>query len=130
MRSGPRLKVLVVDDEAAILLSTAYLLETFGHEVVRTADPRQVLDLVRAFRPDVVLQDVRMPGLDLSGLVRSLRAEPGLARTPIVLFSASMNLDEVREEVQADAVLEKPFQPAELLRTLDDVVTAARAVPA
>lgn len=137
MRPGtePRLRVLVVDDETAILLSTRYLLETFGHQVESTTDPSAVLDLLRAFQPDVLLQDVRMPGLDLPALVRSVRAEPGFEQTPIVLFSAGMNLQEVSEEVQADALVEKPFQPAELLGALHGAVAAraparpAEAVP-
>jgi CheY-like chemotaxis protein len=115
-------KVLVVDDEPSVLLSTSLLLSDLGHAVVTTTQANDVLSTMRRERPDVLLQDVRMPGLDLPALMRQVRADPDVGGTPIVLFSASMNLLEVQGEVGADGVLEKPFRPDDLLAAIESVV--------
>ena len=112
-------KILVVDDEASILRSTQLLLADMGFEVVTCADQANVLDTLRRERPDLLLQDVRMPGLDLDRLVRSIRQDAGLAKLPILLFSASMDLDEIQERVGASGILEKPFKPLEIVQAIE-----------
>ena len=119
-------KILVVDDEVSILRSTELLLTDMGFDVVTTSDHTSVVDIARKERPDLLLQDVRMPGLDLDKLVASLRAEPSLKHIPILLFSASMDLGETAVRVGAEGVLDKPFKPNEVL----DAVKAALATPA
>jgi two-component system response regulator ChvI len=120
-------KILVVDDEVSILRSTQLLLEDMGFEVITTSDHTQVVDIARKERPDLVLQDVRMPGLDLDKLVSSLRSESTLRSLPILLFSASMDLGETAQRVGAEGVLDKPFKPREVL---DAVKSALAAAPA
>jgi CheY-like chemotaxis protein len=126
--SGPSsavTKILVVDDEVSILRSTQLLLEDLGFEVVTTSDHQEVLDLARRERPDLVLQDVRMPGLDLDKLVATLRAESSLRHLPILLFSASMDLGETAQRVGAEGVLDKPFKPREVLEAVRSALAAA-----
>lgn len=110
--------VLIVDDEPAILQSTRLLAEDLGFEVVATARAEEVLALVRLHRPNVLLQDVRMPGLDLGRLVSDLRALPEAAHLRIVLFSATMDLEEIARQVEPSAILEKPFRPQDLQAAL------------
>ncbi len=117
-------KILVVDDEASILRSTQLLLMDMGFEVVTCADQSQVLEPIRRERPDLLLQDVRMPGLDLERLVHSIRADPAIAKLPILLFSASMDLDEIQERVGAAGILEKPFKPVEIVQAIQVAMTA------
>ncbi|HUR68450.1 MAG TPA: response regulator [Candidatus Thermoplasmatota archaeon] len=111
-------KILVVDDEPSILRSTQLLLVDMGFDVVTCADQAQVLATLRKEKPDLLLQDVRMPGLDLDKLVGMIRSEPALARLPILLFSASMDLDEIQQRVGAAGVLEKPFKPTEIVEAI------------
>lgn len=123
MRPSGSLKVLIVDDEPSVLASTAMLLEDRGFVVVKLADASAVLDTMRRERPDALLQDVRMPGLDVDALVDAVRRQPDLRHTPVILFSASLDLEERAEKLGVDVVLEKPFRP-------DDLVAAlARAAP-
>jgi CheY-like chemotaxis protein len=119
-------KILVVDDEVSILRSTELLLMDMGFEVVTTSDHTTVVDMARKEKPDLLLQDVRMPGLDLDKLVASLRSEPSLKHIPILLFSASMDLGETAVRVGAEGVLDKPFKPNEVL----DAVKSALSAPA
>lgn len=114
---NPRL-ILVADDEPAILQSTRLLLEDAGFRVVATNEAGRVAQLAREERPDVLLQDVRMPGLDVAKLVEELRADATTRGIPVLLFSASMDLDEIAESVGAAGILEKPFQRDELIAAI------------
>lgn len=117
-----RPKVLLVDDEPSVLRSTALLLSELGYDTATTSEPERVVDTLRAERPDVLLQDVRMPGLDLDELVRRVRADPDVGGTPVLLFSASMDLPEVSARVGANGYLEKPFRPDEVVRAIEEVL--------
>ena len=115
-------KILVVDDEVGILNSTALLLSELGFEVTTTSDHGEVLPTLRKERPSLLLQDVRMPGLDLDGLMRAIRQDPVVGKTPVVLFSANMDLRDVQERVGATGYLEKPFKTAELLQVVQSAI--------
>lgn len=120
-------KILLADDEQAILHSTRMLLQQLGHEVEVAANVEDILPKMRDQRPALLLQDVRMPGLDLHALVKRIRADEACAHVRILLFSASLNLREVAEAVHADGMLEKPFRPNELR---DEVARHLAASPA
>ena len=111
-------KILVVDDEPSILRSTQLLLVDMGFDVATCSDQAKVLDTIRRERPDLLLQDVRMPGLDLERLVSSIRNDKEFARLPVLLFSASMDLDEIQQRVGASGILEKPFKPTEIVEAI------------
>ncbi|HWG91602.1 MAG TPA: response regulator [Candidatus Thermoplasmatota archaeon] len=115
-------KVLVVDDEPGILHSTRLLLAELGFEVVTASEAGKVLPTLKAERPDILLQDVRMPGLDIHDLLRSIRKDPEVGRTPVLLFSASMDLMNLQEQVGAAGFLEKPFQPEELISAISHAI--------
>lgn len=115
-------KVLLVDDEPSVLRSTALLLEELGYSTVTTTDPERVVETLRRERPDVWLQDVRMPGLDLADLVHKARADRDVGQIPVVLFSASMDLPEVSSRVDANGFLEKPFRPDDVVKAIDAVM--------
>lgn len=110
-------RVLVVDDEESILRSTALLLEALGFQVITLDRSDLILETTLRERPDVLLQDVRMPGLDVDRLVREVRAHPELAHVHIVLFTASMEAGEIAERTGA-VMIEKPFGPGALLHAL------------
>ncbi len=113
--SKPR--VLIVDDEAVIvrLLQVNFRLEGFEVETSLRGD--EVLDKVRSFRPDVVILDVMMPGVDGWEVCRRLKGDDDVRDVPIVLLSARAQ-DEDRDRGYAlgvAAYVTKPFDPARLV---------------
>lgn len=116
-------RVLLVDDEVAILESTSLLLTGLGFEVRGLEDHRRVREVMHAFRPDVVLHDVRMTGLDWPSHVAALRSDPVLASVPIVLFSASLDLAPFAAGLGIPHLLEKPATPDALVGALERAVT-------
>lgn len=115
---APPPKVLIVDDEPSIARSTALLLEDLGYRVATCGDATAIRDCIEREAPDILLQDLRMPGLDLERLVFELRASPRWRTLPIVIFTASMDVDEVVGRIGAAGLVEKPFTPQEIRQVL------------
>jgi two-component system, OmpR family, alkaline phosphatase synthesis response regulator PhoP len=113
-------RILLVDDDRDVVKSTAQLLQAFGYRVTVCVDADRVVEMMHSQRPDVVLHDVRMPGLDLRAQVRAIRDDPDIARVPIVLFTAVLSAKELAQEVGADDAIQKPFDSETLRRVLRD----------
>jgi two-component system alkaline phosphatase synthesis response regulator PhoP len=117
MSSKPAHKVLVVDDEEAILELLKYNLEKSGFDV-RTANNGQVaVDVAKKFHPELVLLDIMMPKMDGVEACRQLRAMPELANTYIVFLTArAEEYSEVAAfDVGADDYILKPIKPRALM---------------
>jgi two-component system, OmpR family, alkaline phosphatase synthesis response regulator PhoP len=119
-------RILLVDDDRDILGSTAELLRAFGYDVATCSDSDRVIEMMHSQRPDLVLHDVRMPGLDLRDQLRAIRDNPDLVHIPIVLFTAVLSARELAAEVGADGAIEKPFDPEDLRRVLQDCEARTR----
>ena len=118
-------RVLVVDDDRVIQQLLEVNLQLEGYEVVATAsDGREALDKIAELKPDLVILDIMMPKMDGLEVCRHLKAEPTLAKIPIVLLSARAQDLDVREglDIGADAYLTKPFDPVELLEIVGRLV--------
>ena len=115
------IKVMIADDETAVLSSTKAVLEVFGFEVVTVSNAGEILARLRAERPAVLLQDVRMPGLDLRTHLRAIRTDPEIGSLPVLVFTANVDAEEVWRSVGADGVVEKPFDPRALRDTLHQI---------
>jgi two-component system, OmpR family, KDP operon response regulator KdpE len=120
-------RVLVVDDEPQILRGMGTNLRARGYEVDTAADGEEALDLAARQRPDVVILDLGLPGIDGIEVIRGLRAWSSI---PIVVLSAR---DQERDKVLAldagaDDYVTKPFGMDELLARLR--ASVRRSVPA
>jgi CheY-like chemotaxis protein len=118
-------KVLVVDDEPALLDVLAQVLADEGYAVATARDGEHALRQAEQERPDLVLMDVMMPRLDGRDALRRLRAHPSLGAVPVILTSAGVPAAQVEPGV---AFLRKPFDLDRLLalvaRLLHEVSTA------
>lgn len=118
-------RVLIVDDEVDVLASTAMVVESLGYDVTAVNDPAEILDTIQKVRPDVILQDLRMPGLNLAGLVASLRTHPETATVPLVFFSANTDVSSIAARHDAWGYLAKPFTADQLASVLQRVLGKA-----
>jgi len=126
-------KVLIVDDEPDVLQSTGMLVEALGYTALTVSDPAEILAAVEREKPGLILQDLRMPGLNVSGLVAALRLNPQTAEIPLVFFSAGSDLPTTSARYDASGYLSKPFARQALAHLLTQVLGAdsgATAAPA
>jgi len=120
-------RVLVVDDDAALAEMLGIVLRGEGFDPVFCGDGSTALDAFRSAKPDVVLLDLMLPGLDGIDVCRAIRAESG---TPIVMLTAKSDTIDVVVGLEsgADDYIVKPFKPKELvarirarIRRTDDI---------
>lgn len=118
-------KVLVVDDDEVIRQLIAVNLNLEGFEVATATDGQDCLDRVLDVRPDVVTLDVMMPQLDGWTTAQRLRDDEATRHIKVVLITARAQDDDKRRgrEIGVDAYLTKPFDPAELIEVVRDLVT-------
>jgi DNA-binding response OmpR family regulator len=107
-------KILVVEDEPALQETLLYNLEKQGYQVEATGDGRVALDLARQLKPDLILLDIMLPGMDGFEVCRTLRREMNI---PVLMLTARDDeIDRVVGlEVGADDYLTKPFSMRELM---------------
>lgn len=122
-------KVLIVDDDPDVLESTALVVESLGYEVTRVSNASDILDALEREQPDVLMQDLKMPGLNVSGLVASLRSNPTTEQIPIVFFSANTDVAGLAARYDAWGYLAKPFSKAELERLLKEATQSHTPAP-
>ncbi|KOG38207.1 response regulator [Streptomyces resistomycificus] len=115
--------MLVVDDNKVIRQLIRVNLELEGLEVVTAADGAECLDVVHQVRPDVVTLDVVMPRLDGLRTAAQLRSDPRTSHLPLAIVSACTQHEvEAGLDVGVDAFLAKPFEPAELVRLVRELI--------
>src|SRR5688572_9865553 len=125
--------ILVADDTRANREALAALLESAGHEVLRTVDGREALERARETRPDLVISDVLMPMMDGYELARRLKADPVTATTALMFYTAYFGGQDAQALAQAHGVsrvLLKPSDNDEILRQVDAVLASRNEVPA
>ena len=122
-------KILVVDDEPSIVDVLMYNLTKAGHQPIVARDGEQASHLVRAERPDLVILDLMLPGIDGLEVCRALRKDGDL---PIIMLTAKdEEVDRVVGlEMGADDYIVKPFSTRELMARVKAVLRRAQPKPA
>jgi DNA-binding response OmpR family regulator len=125
----PKRRVLIVDDEPNIVLSLEFLLRQQGYEVSVARDGEEALAAASRLRPDLVVLDVMLPGLDGFEVCRRLRERPELGGLKILLLTArGRDVDRVRGlEEGADAYVSKPFSTRELMKRVAELLEGTGA---
>jgi DNA-binding NarL/FixJ family response regulator len=109
-------RLLVVDDDPGLLLAVSETLRAEGYDVKTARRGAEALVIVAQSLPDLIISDIRMPGMDGYQLVKNLRSNARTRLVPIVFLSAK---DETTDRIAGfrtgvDAYLTKPFEPEEL----------------
>ncbi len=123
--------VLIVDDEPINLYVLESHLEKEGYKVLQAVNGYEAQDICNSERrPDILLLDVMMPGIDGFEVVRNLRKKYSLHELPIILLTAKNTMLDVQEGFDAGAndFLNKPFDRIELLSRVNTLITLKRSV--
>ena len=126
-------KILIVDDRPTNRQFLLTLLGYTGHRLFEAADGAEALGLVRAEHPDLVITDILMPTMDGYEFVQELRADPEIASTRIIFYTATYSTPEAQLLARAcnvDTVLRKPSDPEEILAAVGRVLGAVAGTPA
>jgi two-component system chemotaxis response regulator CheY len=110
-------RILVVDDSMSIRQVQRMILSGAGYEVIEACDGNDALARLKEAPVNLIFSDVNMPNMDGMTLIRSVRANPSLRLTPIVLVTTESAEDKRKEAKQLGATgwVVKPFTPDQLL---------------
>ena len=121
-------KVLVIDDEANVCELISLYFEKAGYDVVCAGDGSEGLEIIRSQKPDIVILDLMLPGMDGLDVCKEIRK---FSNIPLIMLTA--RVDEVDRvlglEIGADDYVTKPFSPRELLARVKAVLRRAAYVP-
>ena len=120
--------ILTIDDQADIRRLVRMTLEYDGYNVLEACEGEEGLALARSRRPDLILLDVMMPGIDGLMVSKTLQADPQLSRIPVIMLTALDRDSDIDAGMDAGAraYLCKPFGPVELLQMIESFILEAQ----
>ena len=113
-----RSKILVVDDESMLVDLLQMRLEANGYEVERAYDGNEGLSKAEKTRPDLIILDIGMAGMDGYTMLKELRRREGLKDTKVIMLTASGKMREVFEKEGISDYITKPFEAEVLLASV------------
>ena len=119
--------VLTIEDQDDIRRLIRMTLEFEDLHVIEADNGADGLQLARKARPDLILLDVMMPGMDGKAVARALQADPDLCKTPVVILSAMATSGDIEagKSLNVAAYLVKPFSPQHLLELVNRLTATA-----
>jgi two-component system, cell cycle response regulator DivK len=123
--------VLVIEDNPANMKLASLLLRNVGHAVLCATDAETGLTLARAERPNLILMDIQLPGMDGFAATAMLKQDPATAGIPVIALTA-MAMKEDQEKSQAagcDAYISKPLRYEELYAAIDALLAKPALQP-
>src|SRR6478735_12635247 len=124
-------RILIIEDNAANMKLACLLVRNAGHTVLCAVDAETGLTLARSERPDLILMDIQLPGMDGLAATALLKKDPATASIPVIALTA-MAMKEDQEKTRAagcDAYIAKPLRYKELLAAIDELLTKAALPP-
>ncbi len=117
-------RVLVVEDNELNLKLFCDLLMAHGYETMQTRDGREVLELVRAERPDLIVMDIQLPHISGLDVIRALKSDDALKAIPVLAvtaFASKGDDDRIRDQ-GAEAYVSKPISVTRFIETVRQFV--------
>jgi two-component system, OmpR family, response regulator VicR len=111
-------KILVVDDDADILMLVKTILTMNKFEVEAISRWEKLDHSINNFKPDLVLLDVSLIGADGRDLCKKMKQEAATQHIPVILFSANADMGNYIQDCKAEAFIAKPFELSHLLKTI------------
>jgi len=115
-------KILIVDDDPDIPGVLRCALEALGHQVKVCTNGREVLGVLRSYKPDLLIMDVMMPGMDGYSLATQISEDAGLSSLPIIVMSSLEASRHMFDRFsQVTEFFFKPFETGDLMKAVQDV---------
>ncbi len=113
--------VLIIEDEKLIIVSTQMVLESVGFQVESATDGEEGIKKAKEVRPDLILLDIMMPGIDGWETLKRLKRDPDTQAIPVVIFTAREHArgHQKSAEMGAAGYFRKPFEPDELIELVE-----------
>ncbi|OGU05572.1 MAG: two-component system response regulator [Geobacteraceae bacterium GWC2_58_44] len=124
-----RNRILVVEDEESLLKLESILFTSKGYQVTGVRDGNAALEAISCHRPDLVVLDVMLPGLDGFEVCRVIKEDPRTSSIPVLMLTAkksSIDLERGRL-AGADAYITKPFKSVKVLEVIAGLLGARHA---
>lgn len=123
--------ILVVEDEESIRTLIALNLQAAGYTVEEAKDGTQALEKIKSVKPDLVLLDWMLPGLDGLDVLRSLKADPAFATLPVIMLTAKSEEHDIvlGLEMGATDYITKPFSNKVLVARIRAILRRGDAAP-
>ncbi|MDN3584064.1 response regulator [Mucilaginibacter flavus] len=115
-------RILVLDDNRDILEIVHETLTYELFEVRSTSNSEEVLPLIEAFNPDLVILDYRVAGTNGGEICKSIKVHPRFGNIPVIIFSAYSSNDNHLLNYGCDGVINKPFDLTELVEKVNDLI--------
>jgi len=117
-------RILIVEDEESLLKLESILLTSRGYQVRGVTDGVAALKEISENRPDLVLLDIMMPGIDGFEVCRRIKEDPSTRDIPVVMLTAKKSsMDQARgAQVGADAYITKPFKSVKIMEVIDGLL--------
>jgi DNA-binding response OmpR family regulator len=118
-------KILIIDDDAFIRRPLEFILREEGFAPVTAVDGEDGLAKLAGERPDLIVLDVMMPGIDGFTVCRRVRTDPRFASIPVILLTAKGQESDRERGLAAGATefMSKPYSPSELVRRVREILT-------
>ena len=123
MMTGTK-KIMIVDDDEGILDALSMMLQYKGYEVSTCKNGNTILTMEQDF-PDLLLLDIWMSGIDGRNVCRQLKEKLQTKKIPIIMISASKDIERSAIESGADDFLAKPFEMNELIKKIETYIIKA-----
>ena len=117
-------EILIVDDEPNVVVPIQFLMEQLGCRVMIAERGEDALDLIYQYKPDLVLLDIMLPGIDGYEVCEIVRLNPKYRKIKIIFLTAKGREEEIAKGLAlgADAYITKPFSNIELIATVKEIL--------
>ncbi len=115
-------RIMVVDDEPEVAVVVCAMLEREGHEIIKVLSGTQCLEILKEERPDLVLLDVMMPGLDGWEVCKRIKEDPDTRNIPVAMLTVKSSDDDQSRSFtysNADGHINKPILKEKLIGTIN-----------
>lgn len=119
-------KILIVDDEPNIVMSLDFLLRKAGYDLFIARNGAEAMELVLTKKPQLILLDIMMPGMDGYEVCENVKNEKGLEQTKVVFITAKSKPKDIEAGIKAgaDDYITKPFSNKYLLEKVTQIINS------